>query len=396
MPVALERVRFAFQPVFNLRTGGVVAIEVLARVHGGEVADLLAAARAAGNLVETDVQLGSAALASAAEQETLLPLHVNLQAETVAASPVELAPLREVLRRTGRRARDVVIDVSAPYSHTPREALLEGLGSLRLDGFQIALDGLGDGDPPLAVLVEAAPDLFKLDRRITAGLPEDAGRVALIEALVHLADRTDAAVLAEGVETEAELAALRRLRVGFAQGNLLAPSARRPVVAATLSPAVAMAGVTELEGTEGADGPLLTAFLHPAITLPLDATAEQVREALVDQPAASGVVLVDPADRPRFSIDRNRFLVAVTGPYGHALHAKREAARLADEPHFISSDATTVAVLDVVAAAERHRAGDDVVVVDPDGRCRGIVRVTELVRSLAEQGAGAPAGRHSR
>ncbi|HEX3812809.1 MAG TPA: EAL domain-containing protein [Mycobacteriales bacterium] len=389
----LERVHFAFQPVFNLRTGGVVAVEVLARLRDGTVRELLDTARREHRLLETDLALAVGAVAAAADQESLLPLHVNLLAETVASSWAELAPLRDELRRTGRRTRDVVVDVSAPYSLAARSALLGGLQALREDGFGIALDGLGDGDSPLTVLAEASPDLLKLDRRITAGLPHDQGQVALVEALVHLAGRIDAGVVAEGVETNAELAALRRLSIGFAQGNLLAPSARRPAVSATLPPAVLLGAP---ERGFAANAPALGAFLHPAITLPVAATAEDVRVALTDQPAATGVVLVDPADQPVFSVDRNRFLLAVTGPYGHALHARREATRLADRPHIIGSDASLLTALDVVAGADRHRAGDDLVVVDEAGRCRGIVRVTELVRGIAEQGAGQPAGRHSR
>src|SRR5690606_38813584 len=66
----------------------------------------------------------------------------------------------------------------------------------------------------------------------------------------------------------------------------------------------------------------------PATTLPHDVTAEKVREVLADHPEVNGVVLVDSRNRPQWTIDRNRFLLAVTGPYGHALHAHRPASRL--------------------------------------------------------------------
>jgi EAL domain-containing protein (putative c-di-GMP-specific phosphodiesterase class I) len=393
MDGALEQVRFAFQPVFNLRTGGAVAIEVLARTPSGSAQAFLESARREGRLAEVDVRLAAAAVRSAADFETLMPLHLNLRASTVAASPVELAPLREVLNRTSRRPRDVVIDISAPYSDISRDELLRGIGDLRLDGFGISLDGLGDGDSPLTVLADAAPDLLKLDRRVTAGLPGDHRLGALVESLVHFADRLDAGLLAEGVQTDAELAAIRRLGVGFAQGNLLAPAARRPVVGRSIAPAT-MVGRSPVGHDES--GPPLKDFLHPAITLPADSTAEEVRVALADQPAATGIVLVDKADRPHLSIDRNRFLLAVTGPYGHALHARRAAARLGDKPHLVDDDASALTVLDVIAAADKQRAGDDVVVVDATGRCRGIVRVTELVRGIAEAGVGGRPGRHSR
>ena len=60
-----------------------------------------------------------------------------------------------------------------------------------------------------------------------------------------------------------------------------------------------------------------------------------MRTALATDPTASCVVLLDDAGRPQWMIDRNRFLLAVTGPYGHALHARRTAKRLADEPRVV-------------------------------------------------------------
>ncbi|MET1075725.1 MAG: diguanylate cyclase, partial [Umezawaea sp.] len=133
-----------------------------------------------------------------------------------------------------------------------------------------------------------------------------------------------------------------------------------------------------------ATGPRVTDFLHPATTLPEDATSERVRELLAGQPSLSGVVLVDPDGRPVWSVDRNRFLLAVTGPYGHALHARRDAARLADRPHLIATDTGAVELLEIVAGADRVRTNDDLVVVDADERCLGVVRVADVVRGIAE------------
>jgi diguanylate cyclase (GGDEF)-like protein len=96
------------------------------------------------------------------------------------------------------------------------------------------------------------------------------------------------------------------------------------------------------------------------------------------------VVGVDTDNRPQWSVDRTRFLVAVTGPYGHALHARRAAARLADKPHTIDAGASALEFLELVTDADWGRTGDDVVVVDGTGHCLGVVLVTEVVRGVAE------------
>lgn len=388
MPALLDDVRFAFQPLFNLHTGGVVAVEALARPHDGGVQDLLRTAHRAGYLTNTDVALACRAVGFAASHDLALPLHLNLLAMTVADRPEFLAPLHGALRDAGREPSSVVVEIGTPYSRARRGLLVRGLERLRAAGFRIGLDGIGEGDVPLSLLTEARPDVLKLDREVVAGLPEDPSQTALVQALLHIAEHTGAQLVAEGVETEPELAALRRLGVRLAQGNLLAMASRRPkvnaTIAAVLSEANGPEAVTRTGPIRRASGPRVTDFLHPATTLPEDATSEQVREVLAGQPGLSGVVLVDPDGRPRWSVDRNRFLLSVTGPYGHALHARRDAARLADRPHLIGTGTTAVELLEVVAHAARERTNDDLVVVDDDDRCLGVVRVADVVRGIAE------------
>ncbi|MEU4443134.1 GGDEF domain-containing protein [Actinosynnema sp. NPDC050801] len=390
MPALLDDVRFAFQPLFNLHTGGVVAVEALARPHDGTVQDLLRMAFRAGYLANTDVALACRAVRHAAEHGLGVPLHVNLLALTVADKPELMAPLYGALRDVGRTPADLVVEIGTPYSRAPRRLLVRGVERLRQDGFRIGLDGVGEGDSPLSLLTEVHPDVIKLDREVVVALPTDPARYALTQALQHLCEHTGSLVVAEGVETEAQLAALRRLGVRLAQGNLLASPQRRPKVDATISAVLSEVNDPEaITSTMTAplrrkSGPKVTDFLHPATTLPDSATSEEVRDVLANQPTVTGVVLVDDGGRPRWTVDRNRFLLAVTGPFGHALHAKREAARLADKPKLIGADSSALELLDVVAHANRERTNDDLVVVDDDDCCLGVVRVADVVRGIAE------------
>ncbi|RKT56320.1 GGDEF domain-containing protein [Saccharothrix australiensis] len=390
MPALLDDVRFAFQPLFNLNTGGVVAVEALARPHDGSVQDLLRMAFRAGYLANTDVALACRAVRSAADHDFTLPLHVNLLAMTIADKPEQLAPLYAALRDAGRPPSNLVVEVGTPYSRAPRHRLVKGLERLRVDGFRIGLDGVGEGDSPLSLLAEVQPDVVKLDREVVQELPTDPTRFALVQALQHLCEATGSQVVAEGVETEAQLVALRRLGVRLAQGNLLAAAQRRPRVDATISAVLSEANDPEAAATTMTKplrrkaGPKVTDFLHPATTLPESATSEEVRDVLASQPTVSGVVLLDDDGRPTWTVDRNRFLLAVTGPFGHALHAKREAARLADKPRVIGADSAALELLDIVAHANRERTNDDLVVVDDDDRCVGVVRVADVVRGIAE------------
>ena len=381
----VDEVRFAFQPLINVKTGVIVGVEALARPAGAHVHDLFREAARRRCLAELDVQLAMAAAAAAAEHETLLPLHINVFGGTVTHDAHRFAALRDKLHEVGRREHEVTLEVGPPFARLDPEALASGVEQLRSVGFQIALDGLGDGDVPLTLIADLAPGMVKIDRGVIKGLPEDTRRTATLEAVHHLCKATDSQLVAEGVESERQLTSLRRSGVRLVQGTLLAPPARRPPTAQTV-PGVAGA-VTDPQVqpvSTLAAGPRVTEFLSPATMLSNDVTADKVREVLADHPEVSGIVLIDEHNQPQWTIDRNRFLLAVTGPYGHALHAKRPASRLADEPRIVTTATTAMEALSLITRSDPYRMYDDAIVVDEAGRCLGSVRAGDLIRGLAD------------
>jgi diguanylate cyclase (GGDEF)-like protein len=188
------------------------------------------------------------------------------------------------------------------------------------------------------------------------------------------------------VETELQCAAAVSAGAQLAQGELFAPPARIPA-ADVYVPAPAPGAVIAPRS-----GPSVREFVRPAAVLPVTAAAGQVRALLTGSPDVSGVLLVDQAGRPVRSVHRSRFLLSMSGRYGHALYADRPAFKLGDAPRTVGVDATAWEVLDVVAIGGRDRTSDDVAVVDEHGRCVGVVRLADLVRALAESRVEEAAG----
>ena len=359
-----DTLRFAFQPVVNLTTGGIAGLEILVRPETG---DILAEAR---RDPELDGRLAVLAVRAAARKETLLPLHVNVFAGTL-ADLGGLTPLHSAVREAGRLPWEVTVDIGPPYTHVPRRALLEAVSELRGQGFRICVDGVGDGDVPLRLLTDLAPDLVKLD----ASLLE---RPAAVRAMRTLCEQLGALLSVEGVETEAQCAAARAAGAQLAQGELFAPPTRIPAADVYVPPRAPGLAATP------PSGPWVREFVRPAALLPDTASAGQVRALLTGSPDVSGVVLVDRDGVPVRSVHRSRFLLSMSGRYGHALYADRPAAKLGDVPRTVGDDATAWEVLDVVAVGDADRTSDDVAVVDRYGRCVGVVRLADLVRALAE------------
>jgi diguanylate cyclase (GGDEF)-like protein len=385
VPALLNDVHVVYQPVFNLRTGGVLGLEAKAKPSGGSVRALLRHAADTGQLTPTDYGLAALAIRRATRHDVRVPLHLNILAVSVARAHVALGPLLDALREAGRRPADVVLELNPPFSSVRWGAFRQGVTMLRDAGFRLAVDEVGDGDAPLTLLGWPEIGLVKLDRSLAAGAPHEPRLRAAVEAVVQLCDRNDMQLIAEGVTTADELHVLHSLGVRSAQGDLLHPPARKPVTHVTITPIGGdPIAVAPSEKPDRIAAPKVTDLMHPATTLPANVTADDVRTALAADSEASCVVLLDDAGRPQWTIDRNRFLLAVTGPYGHALHAKRSAARHADEPRVVPVGASVFDLLDVLSSSARARGNDDVVVVDAANRCLGVVRAADLVLAVAD------------
>jgi diguanylate cyclase (GGDEF)-like protein len=94
------------------------------------------------------------------------------------------------------------------------------LRELRAAGLRIALDDFGTGYSSLGLLSKLPVDLVKIDRSFIAGLPQDKASVTLVSSVIGLASAFGLKVVAEGVETEGQLATLRQMGCNHSQGYL--------------------------------------------------------------------------------------------------------------------------------------------------------------------------------
>jgi EAL domain-containing protein (putative c-di-GMP-specific phosphodiesterase class I) len=126
---------------------------------------------------------------------------------------LELAAVRRAVQLVDRLDPDVSLCVNVG----PRAVVCDELHDALADAAPRVVVGYSG----LARILELAPDVIKLDRALIAGIDGDGARQALGAALVGFAQRTGAEIVAEGVETTAELDTVSSLGVRFAQGYAL-------------------------------------------------------------------------------------------------------------------------------------------------------------------------------
>ncbi len=121
----------------------------------------------------------------------------------------------------------LAVEVSEARSVLNDEGLLAALERWRRHGHLIVMDDYGTGYAGMAEALVLQPDLVKLDRALIAGVDHHGQKQSLVRAVRSWTDDLGIELLAEGVETAAELAAVARLGCDYAQGYYLAEPARR-------------------------------------------------------------------------------------------------------------------------------------------------------------------------
>ena len=202
------------QPIVDLHSDVAIAAEALARFDdrtNRSPAQWLADADRVGLLVPLELALAGAALANLHRLDDGVSLAINVSPTTVLSGR-----LHEIL--TGVAVDRVILELTehAPVDDYP--ALRTALARWRERGLRLAVDDAGGGYSSFAHILELSPELIKLDATLIRDLHNSSHRQALARAVISFAEEMGVKVVAEGVEHEAELGALRRLGAHLGQG----------------------------------------------------------------------------------------------------------------------------------------------------------------------------------
>ncbi|MGZ4452296.1 MAG: EAL domain-containing protein [Nocardioides sp.] len=340
------------QPVVDLVRGSIAGYEALARFPGGPgPLEVFGAARAHGRAVEVE----AAALRAALITRATLPANTFL---TVNVGPDVIdAPLVREIWSDHPSLAGLVIEITEHVRVESYACLEPILDELRSRGAMIAVDDAGAGYAGLQHLLALRPHFIKLDRELISGLDRDEAKRSLVDVLGGFADRIDAWLIAEGVETEAELDVLLDLRVPLAQGFHLAKPAPVPQ---SLAPDLAL----RIAGRSGrdADSGTLRALLEQAPAV----TRSGIRDVQRGLREGEIAVVVDEHGHP----------VATVDSAGTAHAIRRSGLRVnLDTPTGQAAQRAIVRSPDV--------RFQPLVCTDSAGRYVGIVRIERLIEALA-------------
>jgi EAL domain-containing protein (putative c-di-GMP-specific phosphodiesterase class I) len=218
-----SRLRVVFQPIVSTDTGRLVGAEALSRFEAFNPADLpdppdVVFAEAATIGLGVELELLAVRTALLAAEALPEDLYISLNVSPAAL----LSPLLiDTLLAARLPLRRVVLEITEHVSVPDYDVLAARAQHVRSLGVRIAVDDAGAGFASFRHILRLSPEYIKLDRTLVENISEDPARRALAAAVVLFAFEMGSAVVAEGIETVAELRTAQTLGIDAAQGFLL-------------------------------------------------------------------------------------------------------------------------------------------------------------------------------
>ena len=224
--LATRALRPVYQPIFSMTTGEPIGFEGLVRPTDGapfpDASALFAAAEAADRTVELDLVCLEIVAAGVELTDADTYISVNLSPRTLESAQFHPGELKGIFHRNGIPLERVVLELTEREKVEDLQQLRKNVEACRRAGMRLAADDVGAGNAGLRLLNEISFDIVKIDLSLVQGGTMHDPSHGVLRALQELAKQWRVSIVAEGVETAAQLAVVRSLGISAAQGYLLA------------------------------------------------------------------------------------------------------------------------------------------------------------------------------
>ena len=227
--VAHRELFLLYQPQLDLATNTVVSSEALVRWNHPKLgtltpdkfialADETGLIQDIGRWVLGEAMRQSRAWTDSGRQNAVVAVNVSA---TQFRRPGFVVGVAEALERSGVDARQLAVEITETALMEDVDTTTHALSRLKDMGVRISIDDFGTGYSSLSYLKRFPIDEVKIDRGFVAGVNEDPDNLAIVRTVIALGKALKLDVVAEGVETEAQLTLLRGMGCDRAQGYLL-------------------------------------------------------------------------------------------------------------------------------------------------------------------------------
>lgn len=224
--IAQRDIDTLYQPIVRLDGEETIGYEALSRVGGSFAQRLADPLFSAASKVELEAELDTVCRTLSVDRRPPLPEETKLFINCLPAAFFESAKRVERtferwMDNEGLEPHQLIFELNENISQSQADRIMPAIRQLRELGLQFALDDMGTGMTNLRLLAELEPTYIKMDISLTRGIGESVRKQALASYLLDLARKSDAKLIAEGLETKRDFETVVELGVDYGQGHLI-------------------------------------------------------------------------------------------------------------------------------------------------------------------------------
>lgn len=380
-----------FQPLLDMNSGEFIGYEGL--IRGPANSPLHSPANLFGNALQQGLSLELEMLCRQIVLETFsrlnLPgnLFLNVSPEALTHPSFKNGQTLEFMAQLNLSPERVIIEITENQPTYDFVAMRSALLHYRAMGFKIALDDLGEGFSSLRLWSELRPEFIKIDMHFVQGVDTDPIKQQFLKSIQQIALSCGTIVIAEGVETEAELQMVKNIGIAVGQGYFIArPSPTPPLLASSDTNRVlnsaSLDAFPKLEfsaPTREIAQKLLT-YIEPVRPTTEN---DDILERFCAETALRTIPVVDNGI-PVGIINRANFLDIFSRPFQRELHGKKSCSHfMQPAPLLVDKDMPIEELSHFLSHAEEDHFSGGFIITE-QGRYLGISSGQSLLRELTK------------
>jgi predicted signal transduction protein with EAL and GGDEF domain len=220
-----------YQPLISLADGGIIGFEALLRWHHTELgfippAQFISIAEDSGQIIPITEWILEQTTNQIAEWQKISPafsklmVSVNISGKHIAQDGL-IETVEKCLKKARLRPASLKLEITESTAMENAKRTIEVLSELSRIGTQLSIDDFGTGYSSLSYLHRLPFDTLKIDRSFVNEVGENGENSEILQTIISLAKNLRMKVIAEGIETENQLALLRNLGCDYGQGYLM-------------------------------------------------------------------------------------------------------------------------------------------------------------------------------
>jgi diguanylate cyclase (GGDEF)-like protein len=381
-----------FQPIVSMPGGRIIGYEGLIRGPSDSPLhspiNLFRAAQQFGVSLKMERLCREIVIETFAKLKLAGKLFLNVSPECLLQPHFTQGETLNYMRKVGLSPETVIIELTESQPTYDYNLLREATIHYRSMGLQIAIDDLGEGFSSLRLWSELQPDFVKIDRHFIQNINQDPVKLQFVKSIQQIADNSNAQVIAEGIETEAEFLIIKDLGINLGQGYFISRPSHNPPT--TLPPAVANAythsGIRVYPANSGiarSNTARAQKLMIAAPPVRPDTANEDVYELLVQNPQLNAVPVVSNGV-PVGLISRYKMIDFFSRLYARDLYGRKPCSRIMDTAPLVVDKDLGIASLSQLIVASDVRYLSDGFIITENGKYAGIGTGHDLMREITE------------